>query len=181
MRDSDEGQGNVDYLRDTATQPRGDAPFLYVDEIGWNGKTIRRSARERNQGDLQAVTRGSSCWRDQFGNNIASASTRWIEPAWRLLLSAKASSRCCGRCFRTIPICCRHSANLAAPGGPEITKPLFGREGANITAPGLTTEGPYGGEGYVYQQWAPLPSIDGHYPVIGGWIIAGQTARHRHP
>ena len=56
----------------------------------------------------------------------------------------------------------------------RATARLFGREGANITAPGWTTDGPYGGEGFVHQQWAPLPRVDGHYPVIGGWIISGQ-------
>jgi glutathionylspermidine synthase len=58
-------------------------------------------------------------------------------------------------------------------GGPEIAKPLFGREGANITAPGYATDGPYGAEGFVHQAWAPLPVIDGRYAVIGSWVIAG--------
>jgi glutathionylspermidine synthase len=26
---------------------------------------------------------------DEFGNNVAAAGTRWIEPAWRMLLSGK--------------------------------------------------------------------------------------------
>ena len=59
-------------------------------------------------------------------------------------------------------------------GGMEVAKPLFGREGANITAPGMTTAGPYGAELlFVYQRYAELPCVDRHYPVIGGWIIGG--------
>ena len=59
-------------------------------------------------------------------------------------------------------------------GGQEITKPLWGREGANITAPGIATPGPYGAEGFVHQAWAELPCVDGRYPVLGSWVVAGR-------
>jgi glutathionylspermidine synthase len=38
----------------------------------------------------------------------------------------------------------------------------------------LQTDGPYGREGFVYQAWQPLPCVDGNYPVIGSWVIAGK-------
>ena len=38
MRESAEDRTTVDYLRDTCVQAGGTAPFLYVDEIGWNGQ-----------------------------------------------------------------------------------------------------------------------------------------------
>jgi len=28
----------------------------------------------------------------------------------------------------------------------------------------------------VFQACAPLPSFDGNYPVIGGWVVASQAA-----
>jgi glutathionylspermidine synthase len=59
--------------------------------------------------------------------------------------------------------------------GPEIVKPLWGREGANITAPSGVTGGPYGEEGFVHQAWAELPCVDGRYPVIGSWVVGGQA------
>ena len=59
-------------------------------------------------------------------------------------------------------------------GGVEIAKPLFGREGANISGPGYRTDGPYGAEGYVYQQWCELPLVDDRYAVFGSWVIAGE-------
>jgi glutathionylspermidine synthase len=36
--------------------------------------------------------------------------------------------------------------------------------------------GPYGEEGYVYQQYAPLPDFDGRYPVLGAWVVDGEPA-----
>lgn len=40
----------------------------------------------------------------------------------------------------------------------------------------FSTEGTYGKEGFVYQQYCPLPSFDGNYPVIGSWIVDGKPA-----
>jgi glutathionylspermidine synthase len=174
MRDSEEDRGNVDYLRDTATQAGIDSPFLFIDEIGWNGRRFVDLARHEIQA-LFKLYPWEFLLRDEFGNNIAAAATtRWIEPAWRLLLSGKGILALLWEMFPGHPNLLPAFREPGRTSGPEIAKPLFGREGANITAPGVTTDGPYGGEGFVYQQWAPLPCVDGHYPVIGGWIIAGQ-------
>ncbi len=56
-------------------------------------------------------------------------------------------------------------------GGTEIVKPLWGREGANIRAPGVQPPGPDGADGFVHQGWAELPRVDGRYAVIGSWLI----------
>jgi glutathionylspermidine synthase len=111
--------------------------------------------------------------RDAFGSHIAPASTRWIEPAWRLLLSGKGLLALLWELFPGHPNLLPAFREPGCTGGAEIAKPLFGREGANITAPGAQTDGPYGAEGFVYQQWAELPHADGRYAVIGSWIIAG--------
>jgi glutathionylspermidine synthase len=64
------------------------------------------------------------------------------------------------------------------PGTRQIRKPLHGREGANLAvlnevgAVERTTPGPYTGP-YVYQQYASLPEFDGHYPVLGSWLVNG--------
>ena len=173
MRDSAEDRGNVDYLRDTATQAGGDTPFLFVDEIGWDGRRFI----DLQCNEILALFKlypWEFLLRDAFGDNIAASRTRWIEPAWRLLLSGKGILALLWEMFPDHPNLLPAFREPGRTGGPEIAKPLFGREGANITAPGLSTDGPYGSEGFVHQQWAPLPCVDGHYPVIGGWIIAGQ-------
>ena len=172
MRDSAEDRGTVDYLRDTAMQAGLDAPFLYVDEIGWDG---RRFVDLGNRG-IEAVFKlypWEFLLRDAFGGYIADAPTRWIEPAWRLLLSGKGLLALLWELFPGHPNLLPAFREPGRTGGAEIRKPLFGREGANIAAPGMATDGPYGAEGFVYQQWAPLPCVDGRYPVIGSWVIAG--------
>ena len=173
MRDSDEERGNVDYLRDTAVQAGLDAPFLFIDEIGWDGRRFT-DLNNREIAALFKLYPWEFLLRDSFGNNIQKAATRWIEPAWRLLLSGKGILALLWEMFPDHPNLLPAFREPGRTGGPEIAKPLFGREGANITAPGLSTAGPYGGEGFVHQRYMELPRFDGHYPVIGGWIIAGK-------
>lgn len=173
MQDSDEDKGNIDYLRDTAMQAGHDAPFLYVDQIGWDGRRFVDLERTEIRA-LFKLYPWEFLLKDQFGFHIAKAPTRWIEPAWRLLLSGKGILSLLWELFPDHPNLLPAYREPGRTGGEEIRKPLFGREGANIDAPGLATDGPYGAEGHVYQAWAPLPEIDGHYPVIGGWIIGGE-------
>jgi len=57
-----------------------------------------------------------------------------------------------------------------------VRKPLYSREGANVTLiSGGTTlaqqEGPYGAEGFVRQALARLPNFSNQYPVIGSWLV----------
>jgi glutathionylspermidine synthase len=40
----------------------------------------------------------------------------------------------------------------------------------------LSTGGNYGTEGFVYQDIANIPDMDGNYPIIGSWIIGGEAA-----
>lgn len=55
-------------------------------------------------------------------------------------------------------------------------KPVFSREGANVTLVKNgqvleQTNGDYGEEGYVYQELVDIPSFDDKYPVIGSWVL----------
>jgi glutathionylspermidine synthase len=173
VRDSAEDRGNVDYLRDTAMQAGLDAPFLYIDEIGWDGQRFVDLANHEIRAAFKLYP-WEGLLRDAFGAHIAHATTRWIEPAWRLLVSGKGILALLWELFPGHPNLLPAFREPGRTGGLEIAKPLFGREGANITAPGLRTGGPYGAEGFVYQAWAPLPCVDGRYAVLGSWLIAGE-------
>jgi glutathionylspermidine synthase len=167
-----EDRGNIDYLRDTAIQAGLNAPFLHMEDIGWDGRRFRDLANTEIRA-LFKLYPWEALLQDKFGTHIAAASTRWIEPPWRLLLSGKGILALLWELFPGHPNLLPAYREPGRTGGPEISKPLFGREGANITAPGYTTDGPYGSEGFVHQAWAPLPRVDNRYPVIGSWLIAG--------
>ena len=59
-------------------------------------------------------------------------------------------------------------------GGPEIAKPFWGREGANIRFPAGRTPGPYAHQPTVWQSYAELPCFGGRFPVLGSWVVAGR-------
>ena len=40
----------------------------------------------------------------------------------------------------------------------------------------VESTGEYGAEGYVFQELAPIPELDGKRPVIGSWIIGQEAA-----
>lgn len=61
-----------------------------------------------------------------------------------------------------------------------VANPFFSREGANVTFTGkdcqISTGGPDGREGLVYQARTELPEFDGYYPAIGAWIVGDEPA-----
>ena len=174
MRDSDEDQVTVNYLRDTAKQAGIDATFVHVEDIGWNGREFV-DLQERPIRNMFKLYPWENLLQDSFGAHVATARTCWIEPAWRMLLSGKGILALLWELFPGHPNLLPAFRESGRTGGSEIRKPLWGREGANITAPGLITPGPYGAEGFVHQRWAELPCVDGRYPVLGSWLIGGRA------
>jgi len=72
-------------------------------------------------------------------------------------------------------------ATAALDGRDYVRKPLLSREGANVAIrrvfePGFETGGDYGEEGFVFQEYAPLPDFGGVRPVIGSWVIGQEAA-----
>jgi glutathionylspermidine synthase len=170
-----EDRGTVDYLRDTAIQAGFEAPFLAMDEIGWNGRDFT-DLEERPVAAMFKLYPWDWLLREEFGANIPRAATRWIEPAWRLVPTSKAFLSLLWHLNPGHPNLLAAHLEPGRTGGPEIAKPLWGREGANITAPGIETDGPYADQPKVWQEYAELPCFGGRYPVIGSWIVAGEPA-----
>jgi glutathionylspermidine synthase len=173
MTELAEDRGTVEYLRDTAMQAGIDAPFIAIGDIGWDGRQFLDLRNDR----LRAVFKlypWDWLLRDQFGGHILHAETRWIEPAWRLAVSSKGMLALLWELFPDHPNLLPAYREAGRIAGPALTKPLFGREGANIVAPGFATAGPYGEDAVVHQAWCPLPCCDGRYPVFGSWLIGDQ-------
>ena len=174
MRQSVEDKVTVDYLRDTATQAGLDVPYIAVEDIGWNGCTFT-DLDEKHIDAIFKLYPWEWMLRDTFGRHIPIATTRWIEPAWRLLLSGKGMLALLWEMFPNHPNLLPAYRRPGLIRGPEIRKPLFGREGANVLAPHYETAGPYGNGGFVHQRYEELPCLDGQYPVIGSWVVGGRA------
>ena len=62
-----------------------------------------------------------------------------------------------------------------------VKKPIFSREGANISViedgkTVLHADGPYGEEGFIYQAYYPLPQFGNNHTLIGSWLVNDKAA-----
>jgi glutathionylspermidine synthase len=169
----------VAYLRDTAEQAGVAGAPILIQDIGWDG---RRFVDLDNQPIRALFHLYPWEWmvNEPFGRNIPDCEPMlWIEPIWKMMLSNKAILPLLWELFPGHPNLL--PAAFEAPRGDHVRKPLFAREGANVTVVrgGRTvaeTGGDYGAEGFVYQQYYALPDFSGHRPVIGSWVIDGEPA-----
>jgi glutathionylspermidine synthase len=179
---SAEDIGTLQYIEDTARQAGLATTVLAMDAIGRmpDGRFVDLDNKPITL--LFKLYPWEWMFRERFGAYLAGASTRFVEPPWKAILSNKGILPLLWSMFPG------HSNLLPAyfEGDPEaeklgksfVRKPLYSREGANVemVVNGEMIDsdaGPYGGEGHVRQAMATLPRFGDHYAVIGSWIAAG--------
>jgi len=176
MDDAEDGM-TVAYLLDTARQAGIASSMFPIAEIGWNGRTFV------GPGDVPLdVVFKLYPWewmiREEFGPLIERATTSWIEPPWKMLLSNKGILPVLWELNPGHPNLLPASFENRGEFESWVKKPLLGREGANVTlhSPHLNLEtgGEYGSEGFVYQEAVDLKDRDGKYSVIGSWVVGHQ-------
>ena len=174
QRGSDEDRVTVDYLRDTAMQAGLQVPFLFIDEIGWDGRRFVDLA-ERPIATCFKLYPWEFLLRDSVrpATSPAPPCAGSSRPG-ACCCRARGCWRCCGSCSPATPTCCRPSANPAAPAGRKSPSRSGAARAPASPRPGFATPGPYGAEGFVHQAWAELPCADGRYPVLGSWVVAGK-------
>jgi len=173
----------VTLLRDTAQEAGLVTEGLHMKEIGWDDRgRFFVDLHDRRIWTIFKLYPWEWLLQEQFAEPLLESyqQTQWIEPIWKAILSNKGILAILWELFPNHP-------NLlpAYIGGSRdlteyVRKPLLSREGANVMikhAGTLTrTDGDYGAEGHVFQQYIDLPVYDGSRPVIGSWVIDG-TAR----
>ena len=177
-----EDEMTVGYLRDTAEQAGLSTIGIAIEEIGWRETDARFvDLAERPIRTMFKLYPWEGMFSDEFAPLLArDRGLQWIEPAWKMLLSTKGILPILWELFPG------HPNLLPAARSPEtfanawVKKPLHGREGSNVTivAPGVSvaTQGPYVSEAFVYQAYADLGEHDGMRPVIGSWLVGGESA-----
>jgi glutathionylspermidine synthase len=175
-----EDAGTLAYLEDTARQAGLATTLLDIEEIGWldGGGFV-----DLNDAPIELAFKlypWEWMFHEAFGARLATAKTRWIEPPWKAILSNKGVLALLWEMFpnhpNLLPAFFEDDPEAAKLGTSFVRKPLYSREGANVTlvSGGVTLveqQGPYGAEGFIRQALAPLPNFSGQYPVIGSWLI----------
>lgn len=177
--DLDEDVMTVTVLRDTAQEAGLTTQYIGLGEIGWDAVSRRFvDLRDAPIDVLFKLHPWEQLINDPFGAQAISTygSTRWIEPAWKLVLSNKALLPLLWEKFPGHELLLPAYLDSPRDLSSYVRKPVFGREGANVSVVrnGMTVEareGEYGEEGFVYQQLFELPSFEGKQPVIGSWVI----------
>jgi glutathionylspermidine synthase len=185
VADSEEDIGNLDYLRDVASQAGIDARFIDVGAIGWDA-IAKKFADENNQEILTLFKLYPWEWmvREAFGRNLLDSTMRTIEPPWKMLLANKAILPILWQLYPDHPNLLPAYFEQQRFATDYVKKPLLSREGANVTiktgSQQIEIPGEYGAEGFIYQAFHPLPNFNLHgennYTVIGSWIIGDEPA-----
>lgn len=179
-----EDWATVAYLRDTAQESGLVALGITMEEIGWDhgaGRFVDLAGLPITHCFKMYPTEWMLA--APFGSYVLSgaSTTRWIEPAWKLLAGSKALLPVLWQLFPDHPNLLR--AHFDHPHGMPAyaAKPLFGWEGdgVRIVAPdGIEAARAThsAGQELVYQEYVRLPDFEGNRPVLGTWVVDGKPA-----
>jgi glutathionylspermidine synthase len=179
--DTPEDYITAEYMRDVAIQAGAQTSFIDITEVGWD-----KPRRCFVDGTGFPITRCFKLYpwewmvNEEFAANLRVAQTKWVEPAWKMILSCKSILPLLYERHPDCPFLLPASFD-PLEGRDYVKKPVHAREGANIEVvlggrTAISTDGPYTGGPCVYQQVATeLKPHDGRYPVIGSWVVGGEA------
>jgi glutathionylspermidine synthase len=180
-----EDRGTVGYIEDCARQAGLETSYIDLESIGLSGDGHFVDLDNRPIARLFKLYPWEWIFADEFAKAIPNSPTRFIEPAWKAILSNKGLLPLLWELAPNHPNLLQAyfetDTRKAALGPTYARKPLYSREGANVSLIRRgevldTDDGPYGAEGFVRQALVELPHFDGNYAVIGSWIIGEEPA-----
>ncbi|MDY4284584.1 glutathionylspermidine synthase family protein [Xanthomonas sp. LF06-19] len=180
VRDSEEDQGTIAYLRDCAAQAGVGGELIAIEDIGLSSDGRYTDLDDTVIGALFKLYPLEDMFAERFGQALPGSGLRLLEPPWKALLSNKGILPLLWERHRGHPnlLPAAFDDGSALPPG-WVRKPLHSREGANIVlhlddGRVLESDGPYAGP-YIRQQAHPLPAFEGRYPMVGSWIVGDRA------
>jgi glutathionylspermidine synthase len=169
------------------------AHFVNLEQIGITPAGQFSDAEARVIGKLFKLYPWEDLLRDDFAVHLATAQCKFIEPAWKAVVSNKGLLPVLWRLFEGHPNLLPSFFADEITAGSEavtraqdalargtVTKPIFGREGASVAIMRgnemieASTEQDYADHPMIVQAYAEMPVFDGYRPIIGAWIV-GKT------
>lgn len=185
-KDTAEDRGTVQYLQDCATAAAVPQKFVYIEDIGVDSYGRFTDLDDHVITWLFKLYPWEMLFREQYAKFLAASNVRYLEPPWKSILSNKALLPLLWQMFpghpNLLPAYFETELALAKEQTELIKKPIFSREGANISIlrHGQPVEGgssgPYGEEGYIYQAMHRLPKFGPHYTLVGSWLVDNEAA-----
>lgn len=177
--DTEEDRGTVQYLQDCAEEAGIETRFIYIEDIGHGEGDVLTDLDDQVITWMFKLYPWEFMLREEYAPLLLSANVKWLEPPWKAILSNKAILPVLWDMFPGHP-------NLLPTFFSEeeakqsltryVKKPIFAREGANISIfqdgeEIVSSDGPYGEEGYIYQAYYPMPKFGDDHTLIGSWLI----------
>nr|WP_260680671.1 glutathionylspermidine synthase family protein [Thalassotalea sp. PS06] len=177
--DTEEDRGTVQYLQDCAEEAGIKTKFIYIEDIGHGEGDVLTDLDDQVITWMFKLYPWEFMLREEYAPLLLSANVKWLEPPWKAVLSNKAILPVLWDMFTGHP-------NLLPTFFSEeeakqslsryVKKPIFAREGANISIYQdgeeiVSSDGPYGEEGYIYQAYYPMPKFGDDHTLIGSWLI----------
>ncbi|HEX7651957.1 MAG TPA: glutathionylspermidine synthase family protein, partial [Verrucomicrobiae bacterium] len=177
-----EDEMTVLYLRDTCAQAGVRTKTTFIEDIGWH--RLDRQFLDLENEPLELGFKlypWEWLWQEEFAAHLTESPLRFIEPAWKMLLSNKGLLPILWELFPDHPHLLPAYETAAALGDNYIRKPKLSREGCNVcwVENGVAIEengGAYGDHGFVFQAPARLPEFAGNHPIFGVWVVDHEAA-----
>jgi glutathionylspermidine synthase len=180
----EDDKGTLDYFAECAEEAELETCFVGMADIGLDPENRFTDLEDRVIETLLKLYPWEWIMGEEFGAHVPACGARFIEPAWKTILSGKGLLPLMWEMFEghpnLLPAYFEDDPRAAELGDTYVRKPLWSRQGANIEivrggAAETPHAGPYGDQGHVVQAFHPLPEMDGGYPLIGCWLVASRA------
>lgn len=180
-----EDRGTVQYLEDCAKEAGMRTEFVYIEDIGRDDQGNFTDIKDQIIRFMFKLYPWEFMFQEAFSEHLGQNNIRWIEPPWKSILSNKALLPMLWKMFpnhpNLLPSFFEDELHLATGLESFVKKPIFSREGSNISFIGEekgieASSGPYGEEGFIYQATHILPKFNDSYTLIGSWLVDGEAA-----
>ncbi|WP_226662395.1 glutathionylspermidine synthase family protein [Microbulbifer aggregans] len=191
-KDTEEDRGTVQYLQDCAREAGISEHFVFMEDIGVDAEGRFADLKDQVITWMFKLYPWEFMFREAYGEYLEDSNVRWLEPPWKSILSNKALLPTLWKLHpghpNLLPAFFEDELSKAGDVGALVKKPIFSREGANISIvqsgvqsgneqqSELLSDGPYGEEGFVYQALHPLPKFGANYTLVGSWLIDDEAA-----
>ena len=183
LKDNIEDECNVLFMQERAILAGVDAKFCFIEDLVWDA--ISQTFCDSSGAKIDYLFKLYPWeWlvRDDYFSVLGLSQTKFIEPAWKMLLSNKALLAVLWKLFPNHPNLLQASFSADEINSASlVTKPILGREGANVTIMSAKETIAQSGGAYqniknVYQEYYEVPCLDNHYATLGLWMIADKCA-----
>ena len=182
----EDDKGTLDYIEECAREAGVKSSSINMEEIGIDDAGRFTDLDNHNINTLVKLYPWEWLMEEEFGSNIKTSGTKFIEPPWKAILANKGLLPLLWGMFEDHPNLLPSffeddpSSSSLIDSESYVRKPLLSRQGANIEIVEngkvlIKSEGPYADDLHIVQGFEPLPEFEGRYPLVGCWMVASKA------